>query len=81
MVRQYVISKDYDKVTHEEFYYCHMTGYQYVPVFGSIGTKQHAKKYCDMMNRSVGQLKWTFTERSDREWARQNIRKANELQV
>ena len=65
MVRQYVISKDYDKVTHEEFYYCHMAGYPYVPVFGSIGTKQHAKKYRDMMNRSVGQLKWTFTERSD----------------
>ena len=58
MIRQYVISKDYDKVTHEEFYYCHMTGYPYVSVFGSIGTKQHAKKYCDMMNRSIGQLKW-----------------------
>ena len=57
MIRQYVISKDYDKVTHEEFYYCHMAGYPYVPVFGSIGTKQHAKKYRDMMNRSVGQLK------------------------
>ena len=57
MIRQYVISKDYDKVTHEEFYYCHMTGYPYVSVFGSIGTKQHAKKYCDMMNRSIGQLK------------------------
>ena len=52
--KPYVISKYYDKVTRKEFYYCHMSGYSYVPVFGSIGDKRHAKKYCDMMNRSIG---------------------------
>ena len=35
-------------------WYCHMRGYPYVPVFGSIGDKKKAKKICDMYNRSVG---------------------------
>ena len=35
-------------------WYCHMRGYPYVPVFGSIGDKRKAKKICDMYNRSVG---------------------------
>ena len=51
---KYVISKGYDKITHEEFWYCHLEGYGYVPVFGSIGTKSHAKKYAAMMNKNKG---------------------------
>ena len=46
----YVISYD----AKGDFWYCHMRGYAYVPVFGSIGEKNKAQKVCDMMNRSVG---------------------------
>ena len=35
-------------------WYCHMRGYDYIPVFGSIGDKKKAKKICDMYNRSMG---------------------------
>lgn len=35
-------------------WYCHMRGYPYIPVFGSIGSKQKAKAVCDMYNRSMG---------------------------
>ena len=51
--KPYVVSKD-DK---SGAYYCHMRGYPYIPVFGSIGDKKKAKKMCDMYNRSVGAKK------------------------
>ena len=60
---KYVISKGYDKITHKEFWYCHLEGYGYVPVFGSIGTKSHAKKYADMMNKNKGAwTDWVITK-------------------
>ena len=46
----YVISYD----AKSDFWYCHMRGYAYVPVFGSIGDKRKAQRVCDMMNKSVG---------------------------
>lgn len=52
--KPYTISKGYDKTTHEEFWYCHMVGFAYIPVMGSIGTKKHAKAFCDMYNKSIG---------------------------
>lgn len=47
--KPYVISKD-----KQGFWYCHMRGYSYIPVFGSIGDKKKAQRVCDMYNRSVG---------------------------
>lgn len=38
--------------TPKDTYYCHMVGYPHIPVFGSIGDKQKAKKMCDIMNRN-----------------------------
>lgn len=35
-------------------FYCHQRGYDYIPVFGSIGDKAKAKKVCKMMNESAG---------------------------
>ena len=48
--KPYVISQD----KSQGFWYCHMRGYAYIPVFGSIGDKKKAQRVCDMMNRSVG---------------------------
>ena len=31
-------------------WYCHMRGYEYIPVFGSIGTKEEAESVCRKMN-------------------------------
>lgn len=31
-------------------WYCHMRGYSYVPVFGSIGSRQKAESVCKVMN-------------------------------
>ena len=42
----YVISQD--KKSGD--WYCHMRGFPYIPVFGSIGDKKKAKEYCKMMN-------------------------------
>lgn len=36
--------------TPEKVYYCHEKGYDYIPVFGSIGSKEKANKVCKMMN-------------------------------
>ena len=49
-MKPYVISED----KKGGFWYCHMRGYPYIPVFGSIGDKKKAQRVCDMMNRSVG---------------------------
>jgi hypothetical protein len=53
-MKMYTISKGHDQISGKEYWYCHMKGYSYVPVFGSIGNKAHAKKYADMMNKSNG---------------------------
>lgn len=45
----YTISKDKSGV-----WYCHKKGYDYIPVFGSIGDKKKAQSVCKMMNRSIG---------------------------
>lgn len=34
----------------EELWYCHKKGYDYIPVFGSIGTKKHAESVCRVYN-------------------------------
>lgn len=49
-LKPYVISQDKESGA----WYCHMRGYPYIPVFGSIGDKAKAQKVCNMMNRSVG---------------------------
>ena len=46
----YTISKTKDGL----FFYCHRRGFDYCPVFGSIGDKEKAQRICDMMNRSKG---------------------------
>lgn len=38
----------------EDMWYVHLEGFHYIPVFGSIGTKKHAKEVARIMNRSVG---------------------------
>ena len=45
----YVVSKGVDK-TGKVFYYCHKKGYEYIPVFGSIGSKEKARDICKLMN-------------------------------
>lgn len=35
---------------NEEVWYCHMKGYDYIPVLGSIGTKKDAMKMCRLYN-------------------------------
>lgn len=40
--------------TPKETWYVHLEGYGYVPVFGSIGDREHAKAYAKRMNRSIG---------------------------
>ena len=45
----YVISQN-----KQGFWYCHMQGYDYIPVFGSIGDKKKAQAVCDTYNRSIG---------------------------
>ena len=43
-------AKSTDKGKWVRPWYCHMKGFNYIPVFGSIGTKQHAEKVCRNMN-------------------------------
>lgn len=52
MSKPYVISR-----TKEGAWYCHMRGYAYIPVFGSIGDKEKARKICRIMNQSTGREK------------------------
>lgn len=47
---KYVVSKGKDG----DYYYCHMEGYAYIPVFGSIGDKKKASTVCRMMNKARG---------------------------
>jgi hypothetical protein len=49
IMMMYTISKDKSGV-----WYCHKKGYDYIPVFGSIGDKKKAQSVCKMMNRSIG---------------------------
>lgn len=59
----YVISEvPWDKLSPEGkearkngecIYYCHMRDYPDIPVFGSFGTRKHAKKVCDTYNGKV----------------------------
>lgn len=48
--KPYVISQD----QKSGLWYCHMRGYPYIPVFGSIGDKSKATKVKNMYNKSVG---------------------------
>ena len=48
--KRYVVSQD----KKSGAWYCHLQGYQYIPVFGSVGDKDKARKVCDMMNKSIG---------------------------
>lgn len=50
---KYVISQD----KQSGAWYAHMEGYAYIPVFGSIGTKDHAKRIAAMYNKSIGKGK------------------------
>lgn len=43
--------------TPPDTWYVHLEGFDYVPVFGSVGTKDHAKECARMMNRSMGREK------------------------
>ena len=36
--------------TQKPMWYCHRKGFPYIPVFGSIGTKQHAAAVCRTYN-------------------------------
>ncbi len=38
------------KIPEEGVYYCHEKGFDYIPVFGSIGTKAKATEICRLMN-------------------------------
>ena len=51
--KKYVVSQTYDD-EHKPVWYCHLDGFSYVPVFGSIGSRQKAQTVCRMMNESVG---------------------------
>lgn len=47
---RYIVSKD----ENGGFWYAHMKGYPYIPVFGSIGSKSHAMKVAKTMNETSG---------------------------
>ena len=48
--KPYIVSKD----EKSGAYYCHMRNYPYIPVLGSIGSKEKAQKVCRMYNKSIG---------------------------
>lgn len=53
---KYVVSETKDAVDAKtgkpcKCWYVHLEGFNYVPVFGSFGTKEHANKICKLMNR------------------------------
>ena len=48
-MNDYIVSKARDK-NGKEFYLCHKRGFDYIPVFGSIGDKRKAKDICKLMN-------------------------------
>lgn len=36
----------------ERMYYCHMRQFPGVPIVGSVGTKQHARHYAELYNKT-----------------------------
>ena len=48
---KYVVNKGCDKLG-KQFWYCHLDGFSYIPVFGSIGSKEKAKKIAKIMNET-----------------------------
>lgn len=46
-MNDYVVAQDKKQ---KDIYYCHKRGYDYIPVFGSIGDKEKAKDICKLMN-------------------------------
>lgn len=52
---RYVVSKTYDD-TNKPVWYVHKEGFNYVPVFGSIGNKRRANSVCRIMNESEGKI-------------------------
>ena len=46
----YTVSRGIDK-HGKEYYYCHKRGFDYIPVFGSIGDKNKARDICKLMNK------------------------------
>ena len=51
---KYVVSevpeKNKEPGAPKRLWYCHMEGFPNIPVFGSIGTKKHAKSVCKKYN-------------------------------
>lgn len=52
-LRKYVVSKTHDDLGNP-VWYCHMEGYHYIPVLGSIGDAKTAKRVCRERNKSIG---------------------------
>lgn len=46
---KYLAPHDQDK--YGKIWYCHMRGYPYIPVLGSIGTWQKANTVCRLRNQ------------------------------
>lgn len=55
MANEYVVSQD---SKNKEVYYCHKRGFEYIPVFGSIGDKEKAKAICKLVNHD-GKVRYT----------------------
>lgn len=57
MYKNYIIDKvPFNKLDaigkehYDKLWYCHMKNFPDIPVIGSIGTKQHAQKICNLKN-------------------------------
>lgn len=59
---KYVVSKD----SKSGAWYCHMEGYPYIPVFGSIGDKKKALAVMRERNGNVGLQKKATEKRKYR---------------
>lgn len=46
----YVVSQD----KKSGAWYCHMKGYDYIPVLGSVGDRRKAEEICRLYNSSIG---------------------------
>ena len=53
---KYTVSKTNDS-NGKEVWYCHMVGYSYIPVFGSIGSKKKALKIMRIYNQTERKTK------------------------
>lgn len=49
MANEYVVSKSRDRCG-KEYFYCHKRGFEYIPVFSLIGSKEKARDICKLMN-------------------------------